>query len=64
MPFGYQFLLRLLDVPSNLGQILLHVLLIAVVDDLDDFLHLSANLLHLPFGVWVEEDFAQEGVIL
>lgn len=64
MPFGYQFLLRLLDVPSNLGQILLHVLLIAVVDDFDDFLHLSANLLHLPFGVGVEEDFAQEGVIL
>ncbi len=63
MPFLYQFLLRLLDISSYLRQILLHVLLVAVVDDLDDFFHLSANLLHLPFGVGVEEDFAQQGVI-
>ena len=34
MPFLYQFLLRLLDISSYLRQILLHVLLVAVVDNL------------------------------
>ena len=29
-------------------------------DDFDDFLHLLADLLHLPLGVGVEEDFAQQ----
>ena len=52
-----------LDVLSNLGQVLLHMLFVARVDDLDDLLHLLANLLHLSLGVGVEENFAQEGVV-
>jgi len=54
----------LLDVLTDLCQVLLHVLLVAGVDDLDDLLHLLANLLHLSLGVGVEEDFAQECVVL
>ena len=55
---------ELLDVTSNLGQILLHVFFITGVDDFDNLFHLLTNLLHLSFGVGVEEDFSQEGVIL
>lgn len=55
--------IQLFDVFPNLRQILLHVLFVAVVDDFDDFFHLLSDLLDLPFGVGVEEDFAQEGVI-
>jgi hypothetical protein len=49
----------LLDICSYLGEISLHVVLVLLVDDVDEFGHLVANLTDLVLGVGVEENFTQ-----
>ena len=41
-----------------------HRLLVSVVDDLEHLFEFGPNLLHLRLGMRVEENFAQERVIL
>ena len=52
------------DIATNLREVALHTVLILCVDDGDEFLHLGADLLHLVLGVGVEEDFAEQCVVL
>ena len=54
----------LFDVLSDFCQIALHALLVLRVNDGDELFHLRADLFHLVFGVGVEQDFAQQGVVL
>ena len=61
-------LLLYLDIPPHIvadfRKISLHTGSVLVVDNLQKFLQLGANLCHLIVGVWVEEDFLQKIIVL
>ena len=54
----------LFDVCAYLGEVALHVFLVTVVDDVDEFLHFLANLCDLILGVRVEENLTQQTIVL
>ena len=51
------------DVCAYLGEISLHVLFIAVVDDVNNFFHFGAYLFDLVLGVGVEKNLTQQSVV-
>ena len=53
----------LFDVRANLCEELLHSVFVFGVDDGDDFFHFGTDLLHLVFGVRVEQNLAQQSVV-
>lgn len=51
------------DVCAYLGEKSLHVLFIAVVDDVNDFFHFGAYLFDLVLGIGVEKNLTQQSVV-